>query len=216
MSNAVPACAQLLNWGRENAFICLYAACPTYFYSLSLLLHHISNDSSQQDLDTSQCTCLSNWTEPHDQCCKSEAAYSKSCSSSSINNDLRNFLCILQMLSSLSSFCFYRTVQSNCLKFFLCVGKYSWLAAYSNLWLHLLLASQALNWISGKVQNKFLFLRSHPDVLPSNTYCFHIYVDSLCIVNWAQGSLCFEIFIYLPSNIVLTYLTCIHSSTVVA
>lgn len=122
----------VLNSMIEGGCFCLFL-CPTYFHSLSHLLHHISNDSSQWDLEARQRTCLSNWTEPHGRCCKSEAAYSKSCSSSNMNNDPRNLLCILQMLSGLSSFSFYRTVQSNCLKFFLCVGKCSWLAAYSNL-----------------------------------------------------------------------------------
>lgn len=193
--------------------MCLYAACPTYFHSLSRPLHHISNDSSLWDLDTSQCTCLSNWTEPGDRCCKSEAACNKSCSSSNINNDPRNFLCIQQMLSGLSPFCFYRTVQSNCLKFSLCVSKYSWLAAYSNPWLHLLLASQALNWISGKVQNKFLLLQSESSRnstfqytwLPIHTAFIHTHTHTpqnpLCIVSWAHGSLCSEIFIYLWLNI---------------
>lgn len=160
MSSAIGAYAQFNNRGRMF-FVCLYAACPAYFHNLSCLLYHISNDSSQQDLDTSQCICLSNWTEPPDRSCKSEADY-KSCSSPNINNDPKNFLCILHLLSVLTVFfCFYRSAQSKqCLKFSLCAGKYSWLVAYHNPWLHLLLASRALNWISGRAQNKFLFLHS--------------------------------------------------------
>lgn len=89
MSSAIGAYAQFNNRGRMF-FVCLYAACPAYFHNLSCLLYHISNDSSQQDLDTSQCICLSNWTEPPDRSCKSEAD-DKSCSSPNINNDPKNF-----------------------------------------------------------------------------------------------------------------------------
>lgn len=56
------------NDGGRVLFLCLCAACPTYFHSLSCLLYHVSNNNSQWDLDTSQCTCLSNLTEPDNRC----------------------------------------------------------------------------------------------------------------------------------------------------
>lgn len=132
----------------------------------------------------------------------------------------QRIFCILHSLLSVLTvfFCFYRSAQSKqCLKFSLCAGKYSWLVAYHNPWLHLLLGSRALNWISGRAQNKFLFLHSESSKVLLSVHTTFIYVDTqtLCVLLVLFVVHYVLEFLSTMTEYLVTCWTCIHSSTII-